>query len=62
MDASSVSTASPASMQLQVGNEVQRRAQDIQAQTVEQLVNSLPDPQPVTDPNATVGSNVNIFV
>jgi hypothetical protein len=62
MDASSVSTASPANLQLQVGNEIQRRAQDIQAQTVEQLVNSLPDPQPVTDPNATVGSNVNIFV
>ena len=62
MEVSSTSSAAPANLQIQVGNEIQRRAQDIQAQTAAQLVNSLPHPQPVTDPNATVGSNINIFV
>jgi len=62
MDVSGVSSASQMDLRTQVSNEVQKRAQDIQAQSVQQLVNSLPQPQPVPEPGATIGSQVNIFV
>lgn len=62
MDVSGVSSASQMDLRTQVSNEVQKRAQDIQAQNVQQLVNSLPQTQPVPEPGATIGSQVNIFV
>lgn len=62
MDVSSVSSASQMDLRTQVSNEMQKRAQDIQAQNVQQLVNSLPQTQPVPEPDATIGSQVNIFV
>lgn len=62
MDVSSVSSASQMDLRTQVSNEMQKRAQDIQAQNVQQLVNSLPQTQPVPEPGATIGSQVNIFV
>jgi len=61
MEVSSASAGSTANLQTQVGNSVLRRAMDIQAQTVAQLVNSLPAPQPVSDPTATVGTRVNTY-
>ncbi len=61
MDVSSATSASTANLHTQVNNEVQRRAQDIQAQNAQQLINSLPQTQPEPDPTATVGSQVNIF-
>jgi len=62
MDVSSASAASQVDLRTQVANQVQQRAQEIQAQSAQQLVNSLPETQPVPDPEATVGSQVNIFV
>jgi hypothetical protein len=61
MDAVSASTLSNAELQMQIGNAVQRRAQDIQAQNAAQLVNSLPAVQPVPDPNATVGGRIDVY-
>lgn len=62
MDVSSASSASQIDLRTQVSNEVQKRAQEIQAQNAQQLVNSLPQTQPTPDPGATVGSQINIFV
>ena len=61
MDVSSASAAATAQLHTQVSNAVQRRAQDIQAHNAQQLINSLPQTQPVPDPNATVGARVDIF-
>ncbi|MCB1959790.1 MAG: YjfB family protein [Rhodocyclaceae bacterium] len=62
MDVSSASAASLGQIQAQAATAVQSKALDIQAQTAQQLVNSLPEVQPVPDPNASVGSRVDIFV
>ncbi|QID18230.1 putative motility protein [Nitrogeniibacter mangrovi] len=61
MDVSSASSASASGLQTQVGNFVQRRAEEIQERNAQQLINSLPKAQPTPDPNATVGSRIDVF-
>lgn len=61
MEVSSATQASAADLNTQVANQVQKIAQDTQAQVASQLVNSLPEPPPLAEPGSTVGSQVNIF-
>lgn len=62
MDVSAVSTASLTDLQTQAALLVQRKAQDLAASSAAQLIEALPTPPAVPDPDATVGRNIDLFV